>query len=209
MSEGKSILAVISGPAGSGKTTLIDELIARNPGQIRRAVTATTRPPRPGEINGRDYHFLSRPTFEQRLADGYFLEHNLFNGNHYGTPGRELALDLDRGGAVILVIDVNGAEAVRRNFPAAVLIFVIPPTLDELRRRLEKRGTEEPADLKRRLAIAEQEISAIGKYDFLVVNAGVAAAIADLEAIIRVCRRSRPAGGEAADWRRGLFAGWD
>jgi guanylate kinase len=200
------MLAVISGPAGSGKTTLVEELTRAHPESVRRAVTATTRLPRPGEIDGRDYHFLSRGKFEQMLSEGDFLEYNVFNGNYYGTPRQALLDDLARGGIVILVIDVNGAGAVRRFFPDAPYIFVIPPTPGELRRRLERRGTETAEDVGKRVSIAEREIDSLPKYDFLVVNAIVADAVRDIEAILRAFGSLRITGGEAEKWRAGKYA---
>ena len=206
MSGNEGILAVISGPAGSGKTTLVETLARAHPQSVRRAVTATTRSPRPGEKDGRDYHFLSREEFGQMLSRGEFLEYNMFNGNYYGTPRQALLDDLAGGGAVILVIDVNGAETVRRFFPNALLIFVIPPTIAELRRRLEWRRTESVEDVQKRIAIAEREIDSLPQYDFLVVNAAVPEAIRDIEAILRASGDLRITGGEAEKWRAGWYA---
>ncbi|MDR3078397.1 MAG: guanylate kinase [Planctomycetota bacterium] len=208
MTHGKGILMVVSGPAGSGKTTLIETLIQAHPGKARRAVTSTTRPPRPGEINDVDYHFHSREEFERLLAAGDFLEHNVFNGHYYGTPKQALEADLARGGVVILVIDVNGAKSVRNFFPAAAFVFVIPPTRHELHRRLRGRGTEDLTNLKRRLTIAENEITHIDEYRFLVINDKIPLAIRDLEAIIRSVDCSNLVKGAAEEWNRDGFAGW-
>ncbi|MDR1535560.1 MAG: guanylate kinase [Planctomycetota bacterium] len=180
-----------------------------HPDRVRRAVTATTRPPRPGEVDGRDYHFLAREKFAELLAGGYFIEYNRFSGNYYGTPRRALVDDLGRGGVVVLVIDVHGAEAVRGFFPEAPRIFVVPPTPGELRRRLEKRGTEDRDEMERRIAIAEGEMLRIREYNFIVVNRHLPAALRDLEAVIHVARRSLPLGREAEEWRGGRFSEWE
>ncbi len=203
------LLVVISGPAGSGKTTLVEHLIRTNPGDARRAVTATTRPPRPGEVDGRDYHFLSRDEFGRLVEEGEFLEYTVFNNNYYGTPRRALESSLARGGVVLLVIEVDGAESVKFFFPNAIFIFIIPPTPAELRRRLEGRGTESQADVEKRLAIARAEMERLGEYDFLIVNDNIGTATKDLAAVIRAVDRSLVFGGEMESWERGQFANWN
>ena len=208
MAHDGGILVVVSGPAGSGKTTITEALMQAHPGKVRRAVTSTTRPPRPGELGGVDYHFHSREEFERLLAADDFLEHNVFNGHYYGTPRRALEDDLAKGGAVVLGIDVNGALAIRSVFPEAAYVFVVPPTRRELRRRLRGRGTEDLTNLERRLAIAENEITHIGEYRFLIVNDQLGLAIRDLEAIIRAMDCSRLIGGAAGEWDRERFASW-
>ena len=222
-------LVVVSGPSGSGKTSLVEELIRHRAalrdkatnvlgggtnlfiaksGEVRRAVTATTRPPRPGEEDGRDYHFLTRAAFEAGIADGAFIEFTEFNGNLYGTPRRKLEENLARGGVVLLVIDVDGAESLRFFFPDAIFIFVLPPTPDILRERLRGRGTNTEADVEGRLAIARREVSRITEYDFLIVNADLRMAVLDLAAVIRVVRRSRVNRDAQGNWEQGLFADW-
>jgi len=222
-------LVVVSGPSGSGKTSIVEELIRHREtlrdkaasavgghtdqivvksGEVRRAVTATTRSPRPGEVDGQDYHFLTREAFEAGIADGAFIEFTEFNGNLYGTPRRKLEENLARGGVVLLVIDVDGAESIRFFFPNAIFVFVLPPTPEILRERLIGRGTNTEADVGGRLAIARREISRITEYDFLIVNADLRLAVLDLAAVIRVVRRSRVTTDAQANWEAGLFADW-
>ncbi len=208
MPKRDGLLVVVSGPAGSGKTTLVDNLIRTNPGEARRAVTATTRAPRPGEVDGRDYHFLSRDEFQRMIDAGEFLEYTTFNNNIYGTPWRSVESNLARGGVVLLVIEVDGAESVKFFFPDAVFIFIVPPTPAELRRRLEGRGTESQADVERRLAIARTEMERVGEYDFLIINDNLNTATKDLAAVIRAVDRSLIFGGEMEKWEKGLFADW-
>jgi len=225
-------LVVVSGPSGSGKTSIVEELIRHREAfrvntaaalttghttqiikgikadDIRRAITATTRSPRPEEVDGQDYHFLTRKEFETGIAEGAFIEFTEFNGNLYGTPRRKLEENLARGGVVLLVIDVDGAESLRFFFPNAIFVFVLPPTPAILRERLIGRGTNTEADVEGRLEIARREISRITEYDFLIVNADLRLAVLDLAAVIRVVRRSRVTTDAQANWEKGLFANW-
>lgn len=198
---------VLSGPAGSGKSTIAERL-AKMSANVRRAVTATTRPPRPGEADGKDYYFLSVEDFRRRIDGEDFLEYTTFNGNYYGTPRRELEANLEKGGVVLLVIEVDGAESVKFFFPDAIFVFIIPPTPEILRQRLIGRGTESEEDVERRLAIAQSEIQRVGEYDFLVINADPHMATLDLAAVIRVVKRSRITGDEVARWNAGYYADW-
>ncbi len=202
------LLVVISGPAGSGKSTLVENLIATRPENARRAVTATTRNPRPGEENGVDYYFLSQGEFKDMIAKGELLEYTRFNGNYYGVPKKPLQAELAKGGVVILVIEVDGAESVKFFFPEAIFIFIVPPTPQELRRRLESRGTESRQDIENRLAIAKQEMQRLGEYDFLIINDDLDTATKDLAAVIRAVERSLIFGNEVEDWEQGLFSDW-
>ena len=203
------LLVVLSGPAGSGKSSLVENLIATNPGKARRAITATTRPPRPGEVNGVDYYFLSQEEFQRMIDDGQFLEYTEFNKNLYGTPRHSLETDIAKGGVVILVIEVDGAESIKFFFPEAIFIFIIPPTPGELRKRLEKRGTESREDIENRLAIARQEMQRISEYDFLIINDNFDTATHDLAAVIRAVDRSLIFGNELEHWEMGEFANWN
>ncbi|MCC8191223.1 MAG: guanylate kinase, partial [Planctomycetes bacterium] len=200
MPKREGLLVVLSGPAGSGKSSLVENLIRTNPGKARRAVTATTRPPRPGEVDGVDYHFLSREEFLRLIEQGAFLEYTTFNNNLYGTPKQVLDSELAKGGVVILVIEVEGAESVKFFFPNAIFIFVIPPTPGELRRRLEKRGTENRQEIESRLAIARNEMQRISEYDFLIINDNFDTATQDLAAVIRAVDRSLIFGDEIRSW---------
>ncbi len=204
----EGLLVVVSGPAGSGKNTLADRLIAENPVSARRAVTATTRAPRPGETHEKDYYFLSREEFTAMIAAGEFLEYTEFNGNLYGTPRHSLESELAKGGVVMLVIDVDGAESVKFFFPTAIFIFIVPPTPEELRRRLERRGTESRTDIENRLRIATGEMQRMSEYNFLIINDDVETATRDLAAVIRVVERALIFGGEMESWREGRFADW-
>ncbi|MDR1744477.1 MAG: guanylate kinase [Planctomycetota bacterium] len=202
------LLVVVSGPAGSGKSTLVENLIATIPGNARRAVTATTRAPRPGEKDQVDYFFLVRDEFLRMVDEGDFLEYTEFNGNLYGVLRRALEKELSRGGVVLLVIEVDGAESVKFFFPDAIFVFIVPPTPFALRRRLEGRGTESPADIEKRLGIAEREMQRIGEYDFLIINDRLETATQDLAAVIRAVERSLIFGGEMERWEAGQFANW-
>lgn len=203
------LLVVLSGPAGSGKSTLVENYINNNPGKARRAITATTRPPRPGERDGVDYFFLERDEFRRMIENGEFLEYTLFNNNYYGTPRRSIETDIAKGGVVILVIEVDGAESIKFFFPDAIFIFVIPPTQEELRRRLESRGTESRQDIENRLQIARGEMQRISEYDFLVINDNLKTATHDLAAVIRAVDRSLIFGSELESWEMGQFADWN
>lgn len=202
------LLVVVSGPAGSGKTTLVEKLIKESGGGARRAVTATTRSPRPGETNGTDYHFLSKEEFQRMIRSGGFLEYTVFNNNFYGTPRSSIESDIAKGGVVILIIEVDGAESIKFFFPNAVFIFIIPPTPAELRHRLEGRGTESQEDIENRLAIARREMQRLGEYDFLIINDHIPTACKDLAAVIRAVDRSLIFGDELDNWEKGKFANW-
>ncbi len=204
----EGLLVVISGPAGSGKSTIVEQLIEANPESARRAVTATTRRPRPGEEHGKDYYFLTREEFTRMAENGEFFEHTEFNNNLYGTPRFSLDKELSKGGVVLLVIEVAGAEAVKQSFPDAASIFIIPPTPISLRRRLEKRGTESREEIENRLRIANTEMRRMGEYSFLIINDDIETAARDLAAIIRVVERSLICGGELERWEQGHFAEW-
>ena len=205
----EGLLVVVSGPAGSGKSTLVERLIMANPESARRAVTATTRKPRPGEKHEEDYYFLTRDEFNEMIEKGEFLEYTEFNGNLYGTPRRSLDKELSKGGVVILVIEVDGAESVKFFFPSAIFVFIIPPTPAALRHRLEARGTESREEIENRLCIATHEMQRISEYDFLIINDTIETAIHDLAAVIRAVDRSLIFGGELEYWELGQFADWN
>jgi guanylate kinase len=186
MTRAAGPLVVVSGPAGVGKTTLVEAVVARMPGQLRRAVTATTRAPRPGEVPEVSYHFWTHEQFRDAIARGEMLEWAEVHGrDFYGTPRAEVDRYRARGVGVVLVIDVQGAGQVRAAFPGDNLsIFIAPPHFDDLRRRLE--GREEPAEsVARRLRTAEGELARQGEYDRVLVNADIASATDALENMIR------------------------
>ncbi len=185
----RGVLAVISGPSGSGKGT-ITSILAKDP-HISLSVSATTRSPRAGEVNGIHYWFLSREEFQAQIKSGDMLEHNEYCGNFYGTPKQGLETLLQSGQDVILEIDVNGARQVKRRLDV-VTIFILPPSVQELKSRLFGRGTEKPEVVKRRLLEAIGEMQAAEDYDYVVVNDSLEEAVEDVRAILRAERHRLP-----------------
>jgi guanylate kinase len=179
----KPFLLVLSSPSGGGKTTIARRLLDRR-GDLGYSVSATTRAQRPGEVHGRDYWFLDPAEFERRVAAGEFVEHARYNGQRYGTLRSEVERLFKEGKTVVLDIEVDGARQVRRQFPDAVLVFVLPPSGAELVRRLRARKTEGPAALRHRMAIACRELAAVPEYDYVVVNDELDRAVGDVEAIL-------------------------
>jgi len=175
---------VITGPSGVGKGTLIRTLLERVP-ELELAVSATTRPPRPGERDGVDYHFLSDAEFDARVAAGEFVEHASYSGRRYGTLRAELERRLARGVPVVLEIEVQGARQVRRTLPDAVQVFIAPPSPAALRARLVGRGTDPPEQVEARLARALEELAAQGEFRHVVVNDRLEEAVAELEDVVR------------------------
>ena len=181
MSE-KGILFVLTGPSGVGKGTVLKEVRAHKP--LFYSISATTRAPRAGEQDGVHYHFMTRETFRQLAEQGGFLEHAEFSGNCYGTPAAPVDEELQAGRDVLLEIEVQGALQVKQKCPDALLVFVMPPSFEELRRRLTDRGTEDGAMVERRLANAAREMEAAKHYDYIVVNQTVEDAADQLEQIV-------------------------
>ena len=181
-------LLVLSAPSGGGKTTVCDELLKRLP-WMKRCVTATTRKPRPGEKHGKDYWFLSDAEFKRRIANGGFFEYAQVHGNYYGTPRKEVEAALHKGQSLALVIDVQGGAAVKGQRPESVLVFLVPPSMQELKRRLYKRATDAREVMQRRLREADREIAAGTRYDYLVVNDDLALAVGRVEQICEAARR--------------------
>ncbi len=179
----KGRLFVISGPSGVGKDTLIDRLIAQTDG-IMRSVSATTRSPRANEVNGRDYHFVTHAAFARDIASNLFLEYEKYGENYYGTPVGPVKDNLQQGTDVILKIEVKGALNVRRQMPDARLIFIAPPSLDELERRLRFRDTDSADAVTTRMEIAQAELKQAMHYDYMVVNDVLDEALAQLRCII-------------------------
>lgn len=184
------ILFVVSGPSGAGKGTLVNQLVARVPG-ISRSISATTRSPRPGEIEGQDYYFQRPEEFEARVDKSEFLEWAQVHGNRYGTLTSEVERLLAAGADVILEIDVQGAFQVREKTPDAVLIFVVAPEMADLRKRLQRRQTENEREFEERLRRAEEELKLKGEYKYVVVNDRIEAAVAELAKIVDRERRER------------------
>jgi guanylate kinase len=179
-------LVVVSGPSGVGKTTVVEELL-KTTTQLRRAVTATTRDPRPGERDGTDYHFWTRERFEAEVAAMRMFEHaKVFGTDFYGTPKSEVEPHRAAGKGVILVIDVQGAARVRELCGADCLtVFIRPPNFQELEARLRRRGDLSEDRIARRLATARDELARAGEFDAVIVNAELGAAVAELERVIR------------------------
>jgi len=175
-------VVVLSGPSGVGKTTIVQGLLAL-PGYAR-SVTATTRPARAGERPGTDYLFLGKAEFEAGVRAGRFLEHATVHGHLYGTPRDGVEAVLARGEVCLLNIDVQGAEAMRRSGLPVLTVFVLPPSLEELERRLSKRGSEDPAEVARRLEVARREIADAGLFDLRVVNREVGATVGEIAAFV-------------------------
>ena len=175
---------VLAAPSGAGKTTLARMLVDRND-DVVFSISATTRPARRGERDGRDYHFVDDATFERMIERDELAEWAVVHGRRYGTPRREIASALERGRTVVLDIDVQGARQVRRVFRDALLIFVLPPSAEELARRLSGRASEDPAERRRRLTNALREIEAAPEFDFVVLNDDLERAYARVESIVR------------------------
>jgi guanylate kinase len=175
---------VITGPSGVGKGTLIRSLLDRVP-ELELSVSATTRPPRPGEQDGVAYHFLDRDEFDARVAAGDFVEWAEYSGNRYGTLRAELNRRLARGAPVVLEIELQGARQVREKMPEAVQVFIAPPSAETLRTRLVGRGTDTPEQVQRRLTTAAAELAAQPEFPHVVVNDRLEDALDALVAIVR------------------------
>ncbi len=176
-------LYIVSAPSGAGKSSLVRALVEGDP-RLRLSVSYTTRPPRPGEEDGVHYHFVSREVFLEMLGAGAFLESAEVYGNYYGTSQHWIEAQLKEGHDVLLEIDWQGAAQVRRLFPEAIGIYILPPSIGELERRLRDRGQDSEAVIARRLAAAREDMSHALEYDYLVVNERFDLALADLKAIV-------------------------
>ncbi len=186
----RGLLVVISGPSGVGKDTVIQRLLELDP-NLKYSVSGTTRKPRPGEKPDENYTFLTRAEFEQLVARGAFLEHASYNGNLYGTFRDRVERTRDAGRDMVLKIDVQGAEQVRKLMPDAILIFVVAPSEEELKHRQERRGSESPHDLASRRKIAEKEMTYTSHYDHVVTNDDVDRAASEILDLIRRARASQ------------------
>jgi len=185
------LLFIVSAPSGAGKTTLLEALQTRDP-QILLSVSFTTRPPRPGEQDGKHYHFVARRVFEQMLERGEFLESALVHGNYYGTSERWVLDRLDAGADVVLEIDWQGATQVRRRFKDSIGVFILPPSLQALESRLNSRGQDKSEVIAARLHTAREEISHVGEFDYVIINDNFDRAVDDLRAVIRAARLRTP-----------------
>ncbi len=188
-------LFIVAAPSGAGKSTLVNALLAREPG-IALSISHTTRAPRPGDVDGVQYHFVDRATFEAMVARGEFLEHADVFGNYYGTSRGAVEPILATGRDVLLEIDWQGAEQVRRAMPACVSIFILPPSRAELERRLRARATDSEATIEKRLAASREEIAHAHAFDCIVVNDRFDDAVAALQAIVQAARAGGSLPGE-------------
>jgi guanylate kinase len=186
----RGLLIVISGPSGVGKDTLIRRFLELDP-NLRYSVSCTSRAPRPGEVDGVDYSFVSRDRFQQLIDEGAFLEHATYNGNLYGTLIERVEREREAGHDIVLKIEVQGAEQVRARVPDGVFIFLVPPSIDELVRRQMKRNTETSHDMEARRLIATREMEYASRYDHVVVNDQLERAVAEILAMIHKARESQ------------------
>ena len=184
-------LFVLAAPSGGGKTSLVKALLEREPG-MRLSVSYTTRAPRPGETDGVDYHFVDEPTFMTLKDRGEFLEHAHVHGNWYATSATWLAKEVHDGHDVLLEIDWQGARQVRTLINGAVLIFILPPSLESLRERLHKRGQDTDEVIARRIDAAREEMRHCGEFDYVIMNQDFARAVDDLSVIVRAARLAAP-----------------
>lgn len=183
----RGTLFVVSAPSGTGKDTVVRELLARHP-ELGFSVSATTRKPRPGEQEGVDYYFVSPERFSEMIEKNEFLEYAEYTSASYGTPAGPVDEALDSGRDMILVIEMTGARWVQVKRPDAVLIFLVPPSFEELERRLRGRGTETEEQIEARMKKARTEVAQMGGYDYIVINDELSDAVADVEAIVRAER---------------------
>jgi guanylate kinase len=191
LSEAKGNLFVVVAPSGAGKTSLVNELLKREP-NIHLSISYTTRAPRQGEQHGREYHFVTKETFERMIASGDFLEHANVYGNYYGTSRTWIERELSGDHDVLLEIDWQGAHQVKKLFPHAVGISILPPSIEELGRRLEGRGKDSRETIDRRMAVAREEISHVLEFEYIIVNESFEVAVTDLQSIVRAARLSCP-----------------
>jgi guanylate kinase len=183
----QGVLYIVSAPSGAGKTSLVKALLKNDPA-IRLSVSYTTRPPRPGESDGRDYHFVDRQRFEEMLAESEFLEHAEVYGNFYGTSKGSITRDLNAGHDILLEIDWQGAAQVKAHFPQSASIFILPPSFHALRTRLKGREQDSDEVIERRLAAAAHDVAHAGAFDYIMVNDDFDHALLDLVAITRSVR---------------------
>ena len=180
-------LYVVAAPSGAGKTTLVRLLLEREP-EVQLSISYTTRSPRPGEMDGREYHFVDVAAFRAMMARGDFLESAEVHGNFYGTSKVWIGEQLAAGRDVLLEIDWQGAQQVRGVFPGAIGVFILPPSMEELTRRLTGRGTDSADVIERRLAAAQAEMRHVGEFDYVIINDSLEQALDDLRAVVHASR---------------------
>ena len=179
----KGVLLIVSGLSGAGKGTICKRIMEKNP-DYELSISATTRDPRPGEVDGREYFFITKEEFEDRIKNGQLLEYAKYVDNYYGTPKDWVLAQMDQGKNVILEIELQGAFQVRDQIPEAVLIFIMPPDMEELERRLRGRGSETEEQIKKRLLRAMEEIEYVDQYDYVIVNEEVEKSVEMLHTIV-------------------------
>lgn len=189
----KGILTVISGPSGAGKDSIVNEIIKRNNINAWVSISMTSRSPRGKEENGKDYFFVSKEEFEEHIKNNDFLEYATYNDNYYGTPKNKIEEYLNKGIDVILIIEIKGALQIKNLIPEALFIFIMPPSMDELKNRLVARGTENEEKIISRFKTAYQEINEVTKYNYVVVNDDLNKAVKKVESILLAekCRVDR------------------
>ena len=186
-------LIIVSAPSGSGKDTVVKKLMEKSTAPIWVSVSATSREPRNGEVEGKDYYFLSKDDFKEKIDEGFFLEYAEYAGNYYGTPKKYIKEKLDQGIDVILIIEIQGAKKVKEMLPESLLIFIMPPSLKTLVKRLKRRGTDSNEKIIERFHTAYKEINEVTKYNYVVVNDILDDAVDKVDAIIKAekCRVDR------------------
>lgn len=202
----RGILIVVSGFSGAGKGTLMKELL-KTYDNYALSVSMTTRKPRPGEEEGKSYFFVDKDTFEETIAKDGLIEYASYCGNYYGTPREYVEACLDNGRDVILEIEIQGALKVKEKFPEALLLFIMPPSAEELKRRLERRGTESEEVICQRIARAAEEAEGIENYDYIIINDKLDDCVKEMHSIISASRRNPKRNKELiADMRSELDA---
>ena len=183
----KANIFIVSGPSGSGKDTILQEVFKQRP-ELFFSISSITRAMRPGEKEGGKYHFISKQAIEKGLAQGAFLEHNCYVGNYYGTPKAPVLAAVEQGRDAVIEVDVNGAAQIRQKLPECVSIFIMPPSFSVLKKRLRGRNTESEAQITERLNAALREIERAGEFDYIVVNDALEKAVTDFITVIESSR---------------------
>ena len=193
--KNQGCVIVLSGPSGCGKNTVYEALVRLDP-SLTQTVSATTRAPRTGETDGKDYYFITEAQFREKIAGNEFIEYVRYGENYYGTLKSEVARLLALEKTVVLIIEVNGAMNVKRLFPDAITVFILPPSMEVLRRRLGKRGENTDEEIERRIAIAEAEMECRDQYDYRVVNDDLDRCVSDVYQIIQNAKEKIASKGE-------------
>ena len=189
----RGLLVVVSGPSGAGKDSIINEVVKQNKMDIWVSISMTSRPPRGQEVDGKDYFFVTREEFQDNIQKGNLLEYAEYNGNYYGTPKHKINEYLEKGIDVILIIEIQGALQIKELMPESLFIFIMPPSMEELKKRLVNRGTDSEDKILSRFKTAYQEINEVTKYNYVVVNDELDQAVEKVNAILKAekCRVDR------------------